>query len=485
MSLRYLITLVILIYNFLIVFSQEKVLEFSTSPNNSSTMKNSFSLVNSKNASFTVFLSRKTDLEAYHFNDNMELQERITSTLLTNKYSTPIGGRIDEKVYTLYFSNKKKTKFASINFDFERKISKTYDIDLKLKKEKFLAHFNYKDQFYLITTTHHNDYLNLYILNSTGSFEKKIIDLSEYELYGRADYPAPVYQAFSTNIPSKPIYNTFWVQKDVPYSLDSMTSLYKLYITGDSLQITSDINPNFTQIITYDLITEDIEVRKLNQPKFKNKNTLSNSFLLDNILYQFRINPKEMALSISNYETNEILKEHRIKKKEDFYLSSGPIRQRGGHYKRYRELEKTAQFLRKVGNGNPSIYVDKIGSTQKIVLGSVDEVDVSALQALTFANPFTAVASIGSVTLFFNPVSVALLKSSNTKAVYITGYLDQNFQTTQAIEKDDIFYRVKDYLKEEKTKRYTAVDIFQYKDYFLFGMLDKKTKIYSLRKFEK
>jgi len=261
--------------------------------------------------------------------------------------------------------------------------------------------------------------------------------------------------------------------------------MYKLYVIDDSIQIISDINPNFTQVISYDVITEKVDVTTYNQPTFKREDTMSNSFLSEGLLYQFRINPRVMALRITDFNTKEVYNEHRITKDEELFLSSGPIRQRGGRYKKYRELEKTAQFLRKVGNGYPSIYVDQIDGVQKVVLGSVDEVDNSAMQALAFVNPFTAVASIGALTVFFNPMALAMMRASDTKAVYITGYLDENFQTTQVTEKDDIFYRVTDYIKQEKTKRYTAADIFQYKDYFLFGMLDKKTQHYSLRKFEK
>ncbi|MFK7814057.1 MAG: hypothetical protein AB8B59_16285 [Maribacter sp.] len=485
MTFKYLLFFSLLICGIVTIRSQEKVLEFSADYPDTAMMQNSFTLVNSEDDSFTVFLSRKADVEAYNFNKEMEIQGRMVSTLLPAKFNIPLGGRVDDKAYTLFFSNKNKTKFAGVNFDFNTEISSTFDIDIKLTNEKFLAHFNYKNQFYLVTVSYREDFLNLYIFESSGSYEKKIIDLSNHEVFRTASYAVPVDQAFSADMTTRPIYKMHWVQKDVPYSLDSMTSLYKLYLTGDSIQFISDIHPNFTQVITYGLINSDVQVRQFDQPFFEREDTMSNSFLSDGLLYQFRINQKQMALNISDFKTQKILKEHRITKKEDLYLSSGPIRQRGGRYKKYRELEKTAQFLRKVGNGYPSIYVDKTNGTQKIVLGSVDEIDNSAIQALAFVNPFTAVASIGAVTLFFNPVALAMLRASDTKAVYITGYLDQNFQTTQVTEKDDIFYRVTDYLKQEKTKRYTAADIFQYKDYFLFGMLDKKTKQYSLRKFEK
>lgn len=478
--------LFLLVFSTQTFFAQEKVLEFSADyADTPMIMQNSFTLVNSVDDSFTVFLSRKSDVEAYNFNRNMENQGRMVSTILPSKYNVPLGGTINGKAYTLFFSNKNNTKFAGINFDFDTEASKSFDIDLKLTREKLLTHFNHNDQFYLVTVSYREDHINLYRFESSGSFEKKIIDLSNHEVYRTAPYSVPLYQGLSADMTTRPIYKVHWVQKDVPYSLDSMTSLYKLYLEGDEIHLISDINPNFTQVISFDLIKEALNVKQFDQAAFKREDALSNSFLSNDLLYQFRINPKEMALSISDFNSGEVLKEHRITKKEDLYLSSGPIRQRGGRYKKYRELEKTNQFLRKVGNGYPSIYVDMVGDSQKIVLGSVDEIDNSAFQALAFMNPFTAVASIGAVTLFFNPVALAMFRASDTKAVYITGYLDESFQTTQVTEKDDIFYRVTDYLKQEKTKRYTAADIFQYQDYFLFGMLDKKTEQYSLRKFEK
>ncbi len=475
-----------LIFSVQLFFAQEKILEFSTDYGQTEiNMENSFTLVNKRDHSFTVFLTQRSKVKAFHFNNEMVNEGHIYSSLLPSKYKVPLGGTIDKKSYTLFFTNKAKSKFAAANFDFNTSLAKTLNIDLKLDNEKLISNFNHNGNFYLATVSFKENHINLYRFDSFGTYEKKIIDLSDHKTYRTATYPVSLYKTLSADMPSKPIYNVQWIQKDVPYSLESMTTFYKLYLVGDVMHLTADINPNFTQLISFNLASGETQLKQFNQPEFKADETMSNSFLSNNTLYQFRINAKEMALSISDLHTGKVLKEHRINKKENLYLASGPIRQRGGRYKKYRELEKTSQFLRKVGSGFPSIFVDTIDGTQKVVLGSVDKIEDGAIQALTFMNPFTAVASFGIVTLYVNPVALAMIKASDTKAVYISSYLDDKFETTQITEKDDIFYRVADFLKNEKTKRYTAVDIFQYKDYFLFGMLDKKNKLYSLRKFEK
>lgn len=479
-------------YQFLAFFSfcilntygQEKILEFNTDyPDLPAIMQNSFTLVNSQSDDFTVFLSTRSNICAYNFSAEMENQGRLLSKQLPNKFTSPLGGTINDKKYTLFYTNSSKSKFAGIIFDFEKRWSNVFEIDLKLKREIFVTQFTHENKFHIITVSYQTNHLNLYAFDNSGNFEKEIIDLTDHEFFTTVSYPARLKTALAMDINPRPITEIMWIQDDVPYSLDSMTSLYKLYILENTLHLAFDINSDFTQIISYNLNSKKAEVKKVAQPEFE-KDALTNSYIYDNKLFQIKINPRKMVLRITDFESGAILKEHEITKTDQLYLADGPIRQRGGRYKKYRELEKTSQFLRKVGTGNPSIYVDKFGDQYGLTMGSVEEIDNSAIQALAFVNPFTAFAAIGSVTLFINPVALAFYRASDTKAVYINGFLKNDFEITNGVEAENIFYTINDYLKNENMKRFTAADVFKYKGDYIFGMLNKKNKQYSFQKFE-
>ena len=90
-------------------------------------------------------------------------------------------------------------------------------------------------------------------------------------------------------------------------------------------------------------------------------------------------------------------------------------------------------------------------------------------------SPVGIVATFGAFTLFVNPVAVAFYKSSNTRAVYIANTLNQDLEIISSKERENIFYVIQDYLKKQEIKRFVAADVFRYEDYFVFGMLDKRT----------
>lgn len=467
-----------------VLLAQEKILEFNTDyPDARAIMQNSFTLVDDTTDDFTVFLSTKSNICAYSFDANMGSKGRILSRQLPNKYVSPLGGTIGGNKYTLFYTNNNKSKFAGIIFDFDKRWSNVFEIDLKLKREIFVTQFTHKNKFHILTVSYQTNHLYLYRFDNAGNFNREVIDLTDHEFFTTLNYPSRLKSALAMDVTARSITEIIWIQDEVPYSLDSMTSLYKLYIDSDVLHLVFDINSDFTQSISYNLATKQSNVRKIEQPQFK-KEALTNSYLFEDKLFQFKINSKKMALRVTDFETGNIIKEHVVNKEEHLFLAGGPIHQRGGRYKKYRELEKTSQFLRKVGTGNPSVYVDKFSSEYVLTLGSVEEIDNTAWQALAYVNPFTAFATIGAVTLYVNPVALAFYRASDTRAVYINSFLKDDFEPTNGQESENIFYQINDYLKNENMKRFTASDVFKYKGYYIFGMLDKKNRQYSFRKFE-
>ncbi len=473
----------ILLFLQLKVISQEEFLDFTIDyPDTPFLMQNSFTMVDELTDSFTVFLTKNSDISAYHFDSALQTKGRLLSRQLPNKYKFPLGGTIENTKYTLFYSNKDKSKFAGIVFDFNTRWSNTFEIDLKLKNEILLTQFNHSNKFHLLTASYREDLLYLYIFDNSGQYEKKIIDLSKYEFFGGAKHPARLKHALALGTTIGPFTDIKLVQNDIAYSLDSMISWYKLYLNEEKLYLVIDLNTDLTQIISYNLHTEDVDLIKIPQPSFKQE-AKSNSYFLNGKLFQLKINTQEMVLQITDLATEKLIKEHHISKHDSLNISIGPVRQRGGRYENHREFDKTSKFLRKVTSGNPAILVDEFDGTYQVNIGSVKEINDSLLHAIAFTSPFSVVAVFGSVTFFVNPVALAFYKASDTKAVYIFSLLDENFELTYGEEPENIFYVIHDYIEREGIKRFTAADVFKYKGDYIFGRLDRKTKNYSLLKF--
>ncbi|WP_435624371.1 hypothetical protein [Flagellimonas sp.] len=444
-------------------------------------MQDSFTMVDESTEDFTVFLTKKSDISAYHFTSSLEKKGRLFSKQLPNKYKLPIGGTINGSKYTLFYSNQYKSKFAGIVFDFETRWSKVFEIDLKLTNEIYLTRFNHSNTFHILTTSYRKEEFYLYIFDNVGNYKRKVIDLSPFEFLGQANYPTRLKHllAIGTTVG---ITDLKLVEDDIPYSLDSMVSLYKLYIVEGKMYLTVDLNNRYTQIITYDLKKDVSGFLKIPQPELK-KESKSNSYLMGNDLFQFKINPQEMRVRITDLQAQKTLKEYSVSKSDSLYISQGPIRQRGGRFDNSREFDRTSKFLRKVSSGNPGILVHKSEEGYEINIGSVEEITDPLLTTLALVNPISAVAVFGSFTLVVNPVALAFYKVSNSRAVYIFSLLDENFELKNGNEPKNIFYTIDDYIVQEGLKRFTAADVFSYQGGYVFGRLDKKTKVYSFLKF--
>ena len=465
-----------------LIHAQEVLLEFNTDYDaGPALIDNSFTLVNEATDDFTVFLTNNSNLSAFNYSNSYEFKGWLASRKLPNKYKVPLGGTVNKQKYSLFYANENNSKFAVVTFDFEKNWSFASEIDLDLKKEVYLSQFIYKNKFHLLTSSYRESVLYMYSFTNSGEYVKESIDIDHYEFYGPEQYPTRLKSTLGLDIQNNELTKITAVQEGIPYSLDSMVSLIKLYIIEDSFYLVSDINSDFTQIIAHDLRNGTTKADFINHASLER--ALTNSYLTGNKLFQIAVNSKNMSVRITDLLTKEIYKQHDIAKTDSLYLANGPIRQRGGRYTAYRELEKTAQFLRKLGNGKPAIYVNENSNQFEITIGSVDEISNDLITAIAYLNPVSAVASFGALTLYANPVALAMIKASNSKAVYINNILDSNFEPINQEEKENIFFVINDYIEKEDLKRITASDVFKYKNFYVFGVLDKKTKTYTLRKF--
>ena len=69
------------------------------------------------------------------------------------------------------------------------------------------------------------------------------------------------------------------------------------------LILTFDQNPAKTQIFEVNLETYEIKEKNFPQPVSEKPKKLSNSFFLDNKVYQINTNQEELIIDIKNYNT--------------------------------------------------------------------------------------------------------------------------------------------------------------------------------------
>lgn len=477
-------------------FSQEILWEVENPFKKSSfpQVKESFQVVNSKTNEISLFLIYEENVYACLLNEQYNLSKTMVSQKLPPKYKVLLGSSISKDgLYHLFMANENHKKFGVISFSYDEKESKIKELELDLKNQKFIQTVSYNDNFYIITTYKNESGLNIYLFDEELNYTSKKIDLSRKKFTGAMGETKYLYdlltteQVFSKNIDIEKIDDA------TPNSIESTSAKTKMYVKEGRVIFTFDVNKDYTQILTISLddFTATTKVfNKTNSDSDKRTDPdiqKSNTFIADDKLYMIGGSPKKMIFTINDYETGNLLKKYEVLKEGAITFKNTPIIQEGGVYDKYRELERTAQFLRKITTADIGVAVYKKNDGYTITLGGKSEIKNGGgmMMPMGFgAVPGIPIATVGSATIFFNPTYFAYNGYTNTKSTYVNCLFDSNFEHIEGEVEKNAFDKVKEFSELPENKNIKAETLFKYKDYFIFGYYIHKTKKYSLVKFQ-
>ncbi len=476
--------LIILVVQY--AFSQEILLE---KQNISSKIDDSFSVVNSLNGDISLFLIDKKNIYAYLLNDDYETINSIVSDKLPSKYKVLIGSSISKNnIYRLFLTNNRHKKFGVISFSYTDKEFSMKELDFKPKDEKFIQTVTYNNKLYLITIKKNSSILNIYLFDDNANYKINQIDLSREvlinDLYARVHLynllVAP--QGFSSNINIKKIDET------TPNAIETTSEETKMYIDKDTGKIifTFDENKDITQIVDIDLNNFGATIKKIEKPKLTEETTVnyrkSNTFIADDKLYALTSSNKELIFTVNDYNTKNLIKEYTLKQDDSITFKNTPIIQEKGSSS-VREMEKTRKFLRKITSSDVGIAVYKKNNEYVVTLGGKKEIQRGAMLPMGFGaiGGATAVLISGA---FFNPTYFAYSGYTTTKSTYIDCLFDSNFNHIKGDIGKNAFDKVKDFTELPENKNIKAETLFKIKNHTVFGYYSRKSKSYSLVKFE-
>lgn len=495
------------------IFGQEIALEFKNELQlNSSRIKESYTIVNEENNDLTVLLSDLKKLYVYQFDSLFNKKNQILTKDLPSKYKELLGYQVFGDEYTIFFSNKKKSKFGYKRISFKRQLSMSVMMDhLDLKKERFLQTISHKNKFYLLTVGRNTSKLFFYEFNQKIDFIKHEVDLSSLDYVSPNGFKHDAYSILGAKSNGFPL--TLALEKiDVnnPNPIESTSSLCKLYIKEDTFVLTFDNRLGYARVYSVDSNTFEVEEKKFDTTD-SNGYASSNSFIFEDNIFHFLSSSKHMKFIVRDFNTSEIIKEFFVKKEDSITFKNSPIIQEGGEFDKYREMEKTAKFLRKISSSDVGISVYKLNDNYQITLGGKKELQSSgAPMMMPMGGGFGGVpiAGVGGATFFFNASAFAYGSYTNTKSTYINCLFDADFNHVAGDVLENVFDKINNFKESEKklntvVKRpasgnkprsgsslstkinsIKAETIQKYKGHFLFGYYYSKNKIYYLRKFE-
>ena len=497
------------------VFSQEATNSF---PLELKGNRDVFQIVNEANKTVTLFVSDRKEVNAFLLNENMQITDSIKTERPEKKYTDIAGYIKGDKNFRLYWSSGDHKEFYTQLYDVEKHAISTQEYSLKLKDEKFVQNFSENNLFYMVTIVKESNLLKFYIFDSNGEMSEKTIDFTGFRFIDENNHKSNFYSILREF--KQALNASISLQKITPENTTSLTyssSKRKCYLKNNQLTITIDVSFDFTQLIVIDLNTFTATEKFIKKPfiYFQDRFEInSNSFLLDDKLYQIKLSSSVMKLTVKTLD-DILLKEYTATETEPIDFKNSEIIQKGTAkiamltVDNDRILEKTSQFLRKVNNISCGISSYNLNGNLLLTLGGVSDVRgaggmMMSMGGLGFgATAFNGLGGVLNVaansSTSFSYFSVNQTYENfnsykNRKVVYINCLLDKDSNHITGELRPIAFDKIQNFLVEddkrtaaslftnpenkEKSKTVFKMDL----NYYL-GHYDNETKRYVIRKF--
>ncbi len=465
------------------LFSQNKITEFKNSLKTStSEIKDVIPIVNNNNGDIAYFIADAKNVYAYKLNNQFTLQHKLSSEKKRRKFKILIGYSISENGnYTAYLTNKNKNKFLMVNFSFKDKKTTSKEFKLNYSSEKFIQTVSINNKFYLLSTRSGINGLFLYEFDSDGNMKKNNIETLHLSFISKYGKKIKVGDLLTLTYNQNDITK---IDETVPNVIEIVADHKKMYIRDNNIIFTFDNNKSLTQALIINLNTLKATSKTFTKPLSKTKDSKkkTNSFIYNDHIFVLASSKEELVLDINNYNSGKIQKKLSIFKDQPITFKNTPIIQEGGFYSNRRELEKTKKFLRKINAGKIGVAARKINKNYQITLGGYTLQQSGGMMMGGMVGGMIggiAVASIGNATVFFNPIQFSYNASMNTKSTRIECLFNTNFQHINGEIEENVF----DKMKENDYSKPIGLTVIKYKDYFIKGTYDKKTKMYILKKY--
>ncbi|MEH0153895.1 hypothetical protein V6R21_07085 [Limibacter armeniacum] len=445
--------------------------------------------------------------------DQDEYLGNILEAEKPERFIKTLGSVTNDDSHTLFFTTKNEDELSSIKFNLNEGTSKstTFPKTLPLTDQKLLSTFTHQNSFYLLTLLDSSSTLRILKVGDLNINQVQDIDLKtglqsffeENEVVKDSLFSALLHSTLYSN---NHRFTNIESQQVNPLLLSAQNN--KLYIDGNNLLLTLDRPREQTISIKINLYDFSHEVKYFSHPSIelgKFTTYTSNSYYHDNKLYQVIVSSKESCLSITDFNTNELIQEYRTKKGDSITIKNSAytnhhIRRKSKKKKGGAQL-KDHNFIEETLDGHLGISVYEAQKNIEATWGAFKFVrdnerssdgtaalalsTVSAGLELTVLAPITAgilTPSVG-VSVYINPIAL-ITANKNIESNYIKSLFDK--QTGEYIPKfttPNVLERIEFYTLNWKDEVIAKTLVKQGNDYIL-GYYDKLKGRYFLRVFE-
>ena len=477
-----------------ISFSQQLEGEIKLKLNNKHDV---FQIVDETKKQVSLFFSDEESVKAYQFNSEFKPIDSLLSNRPEGKFKSIIGYACKNNKYRIFWASNKNKEISSQCFDFEsKKVSETL-FKLNFSKEQIIQQVTVNNSFYIISLVKKSNVIKFYIFDNEGNLNTKMIDAKNYTLMDSYSESVSLYDAFKEDfLPFEESFSLKSISPETPTSLTFAAFKRKMYTTPTEIIFTFDTNPQFTQLYKINLTDFSISRNLINQPRegfpendgsyskenFGSKPEInSNSFIINDKIFQIKLCSKLIKISVKDLEGNEI-KEFSAKPDQYIDFKNSEIIQENGSINNKRILDSSDQFIRKLYISNPGITCFQKEGNYYLTIGSASEIKEDASGAVIGGILFGAAGAIIVSLITANQNIENFSSYQNRQIIYINSIFDSKLNHVSGDLKPLAFDQLRSYVYE--IKKSTNLTIFKFNSFLYLGSYNKKTSSYSFNRFE-
>lgn len=432
-------------------------------------------VVDESNGNFASFVKYSGYLEANLFDKDQNLISNLIFNDLPKYSDNFLGCSKTNNSYTLYFKNTSSRKFSALTFNFDTlEFSSNDNIGIKFKKESFIESFEANNQVFFLTSIRNTSILNMYNLKPDGSFTVKAIDLSKERFLkynGMETHLHTVIQGMQMPV------DTFSISAGEPSSLELASAKNKIYFRDGTITITFNTFDNYTGIITIDIKDASYTYDTIDNKNFEKteRGSKTNSFIYGNYFFNMYVTRDRLVYDIYELDGKTLVKTLHIERDQSISFKNSPIILEGGDFTNYRELDRTAQFLRKLSNSTVSTFAYEQDGKFIITIGCSESFENGTV--------FFIYGGAGLVGALVAGAANALLTSAfqsytHTKSTRIECLFDSQFNHIDGDIPLNGFDRIQNYIDQNDLAKAPLQSVFKLDGRYVFGYLDKISSSY-------
>lgn len=430
-------------------------------------------IVNSKTGYLATFFKSDEGYVCFLLNDKQEIIKSVKISESSNKFNVLVGSSYTENIFTLYFTNISGSKYGCVKVDFENSTYKIFeDLNLELKKEKLISYIENDGAFYALSILKNTSVLKLYHFSNDGDITSRNFDFSNEVFETDNQLPLTLYSLLHGKHSDGTIET---IDSNVPNALETTSALTKIYVNNNTLQLTNNTFKKNTYIIDIHLLTDVFKLSTIENKNFDKKNlrSNSNSFVLDNLFLDIYSNSDDISFNIYNRQNNNLIKNFKIVPGDSISFKNSPIIHEILNSSTYRDLEKTAKFIRKVNGSNIGISAYPYGENYVLILGASEKVQSGELAIIGGIVGGLIGAAIFSTFDTYN----------RTQSTRIECLFDKNFNHIEGHIPENGFDLINTFIKENNLKRARLQTVFKYDNVFIWGSYNKEGQFYRFHQF--